>query len=219
MGILIKESQLKKNKVAFFAFLIMMFAVLAVARAEGAIKFGLKGGVNFANMSGRDIDPGWKGTTRFAAGGFFALKINKLLAIQPEFFYSLKGGRWDSIFYGDQISVKANFAYLDIPFLVKIYIPMSAQSKLQPNFFLGPYAGIRMSAKIRVTTPDGSQEDDMEDPKSLDFGLTAGAGIDFSLGKGKLIFDVRYSLGLSTISKIEEIKNNVFALMAGYSFN
>ena len=56
--------------------------------------------------------------------------------------------------------------------------------------------------------------------KSTDFGLVFGGGVDFGLGKGYFTIDLRYTLGLTTISDFEDedVKNGAFSLMLGYSF-
>ena len=68
---------------------------------------------------------------------------------------------------------------------------------------------------------------DIEDMKGTDFGLIIGGGIDFGLdaaSKRKIMVDLRYILGLTTIHKsvegeeIVDVKNGVFSLMVGFSF-
>ncbi len=206
---------MKKNIVGMIALVILLCALPASVRADGLIRFGIKGGVNFANLVGPDLYPNWKTKIGLAAGGFVSFQINRLLAIQPEFFYSQKGSTWK----GDLFTYKVNLTFVDIPLLVKFFIPVSAQSALRPNVFVGPYAGIKMSAKMTVETAEGSDETDMQDLKKTDLGLVVGGGIDFAVGKGKILLDVRYSFGFSTFSTIEDFKNKVFTVLVGYSFN
>ncbi|MDP2914716.1 MAG: porin family protein [Candidatus Aminicenantes bacterium] len=206
---------MKKNIVGMIALVILLCALPASVRADGLIRFGIKGGVNFANLVGPDLDSNWKTKTGLAAGGFVSFQINRLLAIQPEFFYSQKGSTWKD----PDVTYKVNLTFVDIPLLVKFFIPVSAQSALRPNVFVGPYAGIKMSAKLTMETAEGRDETDFEDLKKTDLGLVVGGGIDFAVGKGKILLDVRYSFGFSSFSNIEDFKNKVFTVLAGYSFN
>ena len=207
---------MKKNIVGMIALVIILCALPASVRADGLIRVGIKGGANFANLVGPDLDSNWKTKIGLAAGGFVSFQISRLLAIQPEFFYSQKGSTWK----GDSdVTYKVNLTFVDIPVLVKFFIPISAQSALRPNVFVGPYAGIKMRSKMTVETAEGSDDTDIEDLKKTDLGLVVGGGIDFAVGKGKILLDVRYSFGFSTVSTIEDFKNKVFTVLVGYSFN
>lgn len=60
-------------------------------------------------------------------------------------------------------------------------------------------------------------EDDIEDVKTMDFGLVFGAGINI----GPATIDARYNLGLTTTDDSEDefdVKNSVISIMLGYSF-
>jgi len=96
---------------------------------------------------------------------------------------------------------------------------------VKPCLFAGPVLALKLSGKMKAEYAGESEEEDIEDEdmKSTDFGLVIGAGLDFGLGApgmGKLTVDIRYSLGLSTISTFEgdDVKNGVFSLMVGFSF-
>jgi hypothetical protein len=82
-----------------------------------------------------------------------------------------------------------------------------------------------------ITDPRGkveidglTMEEDLEGVKDTDFGMVLGGGVDIGLGKGKMVFDVRYTLGLTTIIEYElfeeniDLKNNAFSFLLGYSF-
>jgi hypothetical protein len=111
--------------------------------------------------------------------------------------------------------------YLEIPLLVKI-MP-GTKGSVKPYLFAGPAVAIKVSGKVKAEFEGESDEEDLEDVKGTDFGLVVGAGVDFGFGasgKGNLSVDIRYNLGLSTISDFEgdDVKNGVFSLMVGYSF-
>jgi hypothetical protein len=91
---------------------------------------------------------------------------------------------------------------------------------VKPNLFLGPYFAINVNAKYRIETDVTSEEWDFDEfVKDTDLGIVVGVGVDFSLKKGKIVFDGRYTLGLTTTSEERwDQKNKVVSFMLGYSF-
>jgi hypothetical protein len=193
------------------------------------IKGGLKIGANSAKLYGDDVGEledflgeDWKSRIGFSVGGFITFDINEMFAIQSEVLYTMKGLRWEGEINGaTPLKVWIKLDYLEIPVLVKI-MP-GTQGSIKPYLFAGPAVAIKVSGKVKAEFEGESDEEDLEDVKGTDFGLVIGAGVDFGFGasgKGKMTLDVRYTLGLSTISDFEgeDIKNGVFSLMVGYSF-
>ena len=86
--------------------------------------------------------------------------------------------------------------------------------------FAGPAIGILLSAKS-VADP-GEEVDIKDDAKSTDIGFLAGAGVEYKMESGSVLFDVRYEVGLTTIDKGDgeaaDIKNSAISFMAGYGF-
>ena len=196
------------KRFALIMFLVMAFSVSA--SAEGMI-FGAKGGLNLAKVYGDDVDE-----SDFLYGGiggaFFCYMVNDMFAVQPELLFAMKGG--DQVTSGDETG-KTKLNYIEIPVLLRLHIP--TEGSLTPAVFAGPSIGFLMSAKFE-------DEDIKDDLKSTDFGLVVGAGLDHMLGEngGFITFDVRYSMGLSTVVDIEgvdeqpDVKNMGLAFMVGY---
>jgi len=189
---------------------------------------GLKIGMNSADLHGKDIkdveeESGMEFKSKWGLcfGGFVRFNISKMFAIQPEFLYTMKGTKMEETFFGETMKLKMNLSYLEIPVLVKFMIPTSGGIK--PSLFAGPALAIKLSAKTKVEYAGETEEEDIEEMKDTDFGLIIGAGVDFELGflgQGKLTVDLRYNLGLTTISDVEDtdFKNGVVSLIVGYSF-
>jgi hypothetical protein len=210
--------------------LAFMFLLPNSSSAAG-IKGGLKIGVSSAKLYGDDVGDfegllgeGLKSRIGFCAGGFITFNITEMFAIQPEVLYTMKGVRWEGGINGaTPLKIWIKLDYLEIPVLVKIIVPTPGGVK--PFLFAGPVLALKLSSKVKAEYAGDSEEEDIEDEnmKSTDFGLVIGAGVDFGLGipgTGKMTLDVRYSLGLSTISAFEgdDVKNGVFSLMVGFSF-
>lgn len=201
--------------------LIVLFALaLFSISAQAQMQLGLKAGLNLANLSGDDAgSPDSK--TAFAFGGFFAYQFSPMFAIQPEIYYSMKGATDKMTVEGATIDLTYTFDYIEIPLLVKFMIPIQG-SNVKPDIFAGPYLGINTTAKVKGEYQGDSQEEDIEDFKSSEFGLQFGGGVGFPVGNGELGFDVRYIMGLTNIFDVEsdpDIKNSVINFNLFYAFS
>lgn len=227
--------------------LLAAIAVLmpAAASAQSAA-IGFKGGVNFATFGGDDASsffgnfPGGLGfelglsnRTAFVVGGFVTLQLDDYFALQPELLYVSRGTQIDmegSVF-GVPFSEEATFTinYIEIPVLAKLTIPTGTPAI--PFLYAGPSLAIKAGeATFETSSPDSEPEEDFDDDiKSTDFGVALGGGLGLNLGGGMLSFDVRYTLGLSTIVKSQEdeedndddeldLMNRSLSLSLGFSF-
>lgn len=163
--------------------------------------FGIKGGVNFANVYGSDaIDP--KMLTSFHAGIYAQFALSTSFSLQTEALYSRKGYELDD--------VKNRFDYLEVPLLAVYNFTENL------SIHLGPQIGIMMSAK------QDDQEMSLEDMNTFEYGIAAGAEARFSM----LRVGTRYNLGLAELrdkndpgpAVDREIKNGVFQLYLGIGF-
>jgi hypothetical protein len=200
-----------------FTTLLVVMLTIAVSLASARITGGLKAGMNLANIHGDDIEDS-KFKVGFCGGGFVAFGLGKVVVIQPELLYSQKGAKWQEEYIGETGKVTFKFNYLEMPVFIKMIVPV--QGKVKPSFFLGPYFGIMITGPRGELEVDGTTiEEDLEGVKDTDFGVVFGGGLDFVLGKGKIVFDVRYGLGLTTLDEEgADVKNNVFSFLVGYSF-
>ena len=194
---------------------------LSFAEIRGGVKIGL----NSAKLHGDDVEDfedmlgaGFDSKLGFCFGGFVTFSLHEMFAIQPEVLYTMKGAKMEESVMGETLYVWVNLNYLEIPVLAKLQIP--TQGNIKPSIFVGPALGIKVSAKAKAEYAGETEEEDIEDMKSTDLGLVIGGGVDFGLGKGMITVDLRYTLGLATISEWEDedVKNGVFSLMIGYSF-
>jgi len=209
--------------------IVLLFALSSMAWAQGLTGYGLKAGLNMANLGGDDVEDA-KMKMGFAAGGFVTYSINEMFAVQPEVLYTMKGAKWEEDILGETLELTANYTYLEIPVLAKFTIP--TQGNISPNLFVGPALGILMSAKEKVEWAGESDEEDVKDAmKSTDFGLVFGAGVSIGMPHSAITIDGRYTMGLGTIAEEEtyeydgyeetcecDVKNSVISFAVGYSF-
>jgi len=174
------------------------------AFAQAGIGIGIKGGLNFANMAGNINDNnGLKGTfdsrTGYHFGAFTLIKVGKI-GIQPEVLFSKQGSKV-KVNTGD---FDANFSYINIPIIVKLYTVAGI------NLQIGPQFGFLSRAEI--------DNQDMKDSfKNSDVSLALGAGWDLPFG---IKIDARYNLGLTKIEDdavFNNVKNQVIQVAVGYT--
>lgn len=202
-------------------FTLGLLVTISTAYAQG-ITGGLKAGMNIANLHGDDVEGlGFESKMGFCAGGFITFKVANIVAIQPEVLYTQKGNKWEEEFNGETWKVTFNLNYLEIPVLLKVIMPI--QGMIKPHLFAGPYFAYNLTAKVKEEYNGQSDEEDIDEYfKDTDFGTVFGGGIDFGLPVGKIVFDARYSLGLTSIDEPDDgtadVKNDAFSFMLGYAF-
>jgi len=207
--------------------IITIFAIVAVFTLSSAsvsaqgVTGGLKAGMNIANIHGDNVEDVWDSKIGICAGGFITCSLSDLFAIQPELLFTMKGSKAEGEVEGEPAKLTMKLNYLEIPVLAKLLIP--TPGTVRPSLFVGPSLAIKLTGKGKVEYAGESEEADIEDVKSTDFGLVFGGGVDFALGQGKLTVDARYTLGLTTTREPEDgeevdVKNGVISIMVGYSF-
>lgn len=175
--------------------LLLVCAVAITTLTQAQTRFGFKGGVNLANVTG-DME-GTKMKISFHAGAIAKISVSDIFSIQPELVYSNQGAKIE------ELDATLNLGYLNLPIL--------AQANIS-GFVLetGPQFGYLMSAKVKA---DGQSGDIKDDLNAIDLGWAVGVGYQMS-GSG-LGISARYNIGLSSINKTDtegKAKNSVIQL-------
>ena len=193
---------------------LILFAALAIfviANSNAQVNFGAKAGVNFADITGDDLDS-FTGRTAFHIGFVAEIMITETFAFQPEIMYSAQGSDYEESFEGETFTGEAPIDYINVPLMAKLYVGEGGFS-----VEAGPQVGFLMSAKFKE---DGEEVDIKDDLKSTDFGVNLGLGYKMESG---LNFGARYNLGLSNANDSDiddgaEYKNSVIQVSVGYFF-
>lgn len=198
--------------VAAFLFLLLSPSVL-----KADVQFGLRVGGNSAKLTGddlKDIEATVKSKVGFVGGVFLAFNLGKMITIEPEILYTMKGGTVEDT--AGEYSEKIYGDYLEIPLLIKVKIPLPG---IKPVVFAGPAVGFKLREKYELNGEELPLEEKIL--KNNDYGAIFGAGLD--IGRHFMI-DVRYSLGLQKIiTAVEEgtspdVKNGVWSATIGIAF-
>jgi hypothetical protein len=186
------------------------------AAKDSAFSWGLKAGVNFANvLLAPDVPPGSSksGRTGFLGGAFAEARLSDTFSIQLEAFYTQKG------FEITSAAGKATFRidYLELPLTAKATF---GSGPLRPYLFAGPNVGFRLSANAET----GSGSVDFQDAtRTTDLALDLGAGVLYRLNPGTaLVLEGRYSVGFVNIFNTGPAGGTVntrdLKILAGVSF-
>jgi hypothetical protein len=223
-----------KTKAIAFTSALLIGGLIAQAQSTststatmGKTTFGIRAGVNFQNINGKDADDDDldnKLKTGFHAGVTADIPIAPEFYVQPGILFSLKGAKVD-----DAADTKINISYLEVP-VNFLYKPVLGTGNLLLGF--GPYAAFAVGGKIKNDNVDVDLKFDNEvNPaspdayrtlKRFDFGANFLAGYQFS---NHLSAQLNAQLGLVNINPKyttgdtdAKAKNTGFGVSLGYSF-
>lgn len=132
----IKNKKMKKT-LLIIGFLI--FTINAI-KAQNKVNFGVKGGINFTNMTTQNSGDK-SGKTGIHIGLLAEFQLNDKVSIQPEILYSTQGAKTlifvllyptSDVFQSNIANYKFN--YIQIPVLAKIYLIKNLSLEIGPSF-------------------------------------------------------------------------------------
>ncbi|QCK16542.1 porin family protein [Mangrovivirga cuniculi] len=162
------------------------------------VSYGLKTGLNIANVIGGDADR--NNLFTFHAGGFVEFGVNEKFSIQQEILFSRQGSEIDN-------SQEVRLDYLAFPILAKYYLTDYISIEA------GPQISFLVEDKV-VYNENGYPPSEL-DANSFDLGLNIGFGYNIS---SRLLAQMRYNYGITTISENPDSNNSVFQISVGYKF-
>lgn len=205
--------------------------------STGGTTFGLRGGVNFQNINGKD-ENGDKLKNDILTG--FNIGLNAEIPVgvdfyfQPGLLYSLKGAKSEDDILGQSFNTTLKISYLEIP-LNFLYKPLLGTGHLLLGF--GPYVafgvggeatydggGSSLTEKVKFKkTVSSSDPNDVVYIRPMDAGANLLAGYEFS---NRFSFQLNTQLGLAKINPEYEgvsndessVKNTGFGISLGYRF-
>ena len=199
----------------------ILFALAFNVNAQ-ELKYGLKAGINLANLTGVDE---FDSETKFGyhAGGFLHIGLAEKFGLQPEILFSTQGTEFTVEDLSGSQDFKFNLTYINVPIMAKFY-PI-------PGFSIqaGPQFGLLLGADFESEISGVTAELDVKDGvNNLDLSAAFGLGYEIN----KLNVGARYTLGLNDIQgdaisidgtspaeKLPDFKNGVFQVYVGYAFN
>ena len=174
------------------------------------VSFGVKGGVNFATITGDDFDSP-DSRTSFHVGLLAEFPLSEMFSIQAEALYSGQGFETDidgGILGGDG-KIEYQLDYINVPVLAKVYVVEGLSLEVGPQF------SFKVNEEIDTDPNDDPGDYDLDEAESFDFGLAGGLTFQTNMG---LFASARYTVGLTDIIPDRDVKNSVFQLGIGYKF-
>lgn len=156
-----------------------------------------------------------------------SFSLSDKFQIQPELFYSVRGGDAGEEYLFESVIYKIKMTYLEIPLLFKYRIPVISNLKLV--LYLGPYAALRLKAQKHTEIWGEKEDSDLPNVKNYDYGIVLGIGTEFKLRSGSLILELRSNWGLADILTMpagyirlyeekDSIRNFAVVFITGYQF-
>lgn len=208
---------MKRKGLLLMALFLGAVSIAPASLAAQDVMLGVKGGINIADVDVEGDEEFESDTRTGIVGGVFAqLGLGDVFAIRPEGLYSQKG--FSQTEGTEELTLKAD--YIEVPVLLAARL---TQGSVRPVLFAGPVIGFEASCKIESSAVEESVDcaDAEVETESTDFGATFGAGVELDAGGVVVLFDGRYTLGLSDVDATDsdEAKNRAWSFMAGIGFH
>ena len=215
-----------KNLAKCFA---LVFVSLICLQVSAQSSFRIQAGINLANVLEKDDDgtysDEYKMNLGFHAGFGVDISLSDIISLEPGLLLETKGFKIKDSYAGIDYVAKLNLFYLDVPIMLKGAYDFGNGFKIYGA--AGPYIGVglfgNMVAKVdddkeTETVEWGSDWEDGDMLKRLDYGLGFGAGVEIN----KLLLGISYDLGLANVSAYTENgtkgKHRVLKFTVGIAF-
>lgn len=197
-------------------FLLLAVVVLGFSTSVNAQEywnFGIKGGVNFTNMSSDGFEK-TNSRTGFHLGLLAEIPVSDRFSIQPEALYSTQGTEATRMFAGESVTGEYQLDYVQVPLIAKFYLIDGLALEAGPSFnFL-----VQEEYDFESNVVDF--ESDTEMASTFELGGALGASYKFNNG---FFLNGRYVLGFTDTFDSdnfddEATKNNGIQLGVGFQF-
>jgi len=189
--------------------LLISLAILTLtitARSQEKIQIGIKGGINFTNMTS-DILINKEYKIGFHVGVLSEIPFGDKFSLQPEILYSTYGSKGKEIMLGGSpVTTEYELNYIQIPILAKFYFYKGFSLEIGPSFnFLG---NINKTRESNTITDIGEK-----------FEFSGILGISYKSSSG-FIENFRYTNSLTNAldKNYSKTKNHGFLIGIGYLF-
>ena len=192
--------------------LIILFILFTSIYGIAQVDFGIRGGITTAKLYTNLSDYNSESILGYQAGAFVRIFLGKHPFLQPECYFTQKGGNLLNSDVKNEWEVKLNS--IDVPVLIGLkFLDLKV---VKFTVYGGPVVSF-ISKKTVKYYEDGIQvipPDPEENIKDTSWGLQAGASIDVLF----LTVDIRHEWGLSDLIKNSdtELKSGVWLIGLGF---
>jgi len=207
------------KQIKFFllcSLLLSLSPFLHAQMSEGKTRFGLKLGVNGANLYDDSQAEDKKSRIGYTGGIFVKVPLGShKLSLRPELLFTTKGAQFD---IANGIHKDIKLSYVELPLSLELNLAFI-------NLHAGLHAGLLADSEGRFKDAQGNPitafKLDKEDLQQFDYGWHIGAGLDL----GNIGIHLRVARGLQNIEKdgsiqdlLGNLKNSSWALTGSFAF-
>ena len=196
-------------KKTFLLLAIVIIGVSNSSQAQEYWNFGVKGGVNFTNMTSDGFEDN-NSRTGFHLGVLAEIPVSDRFSVQPEVLYSTQGTEDETGSFTNEYKLD----YIQLPVLAKFYLIDGLALEAGPSF------NFLVNEEYDFESNSLDFETDSELASTFEFGGALGASYKFNNG---FFLNGRYVLGFTDAFDSDNfdddaIKNNGFQLGVGFQF-
>ena len=195
---------MRKNKTLHVIAAVCFAFTAQIASAQTPFHFGVKGGLNFSELSTSYKDYDSKNSTGFSAGIMTRIDIKKAY-IQAELLYAEKNLKMNSL---SEVNIKPKMKNLEVP------VVLGYKFVNLPMFNVRGFAGGVYSKTIGDNFNNKDVKEVFNDFDKSNIGYRVGFGADIA----KFTVDFSYDGGLNNISNDFKSKPNTWLVTIGYFF-
>lgn len=223
--------------VSLFISSSIMLQAQSTTSKSGRTSFGIRAGVNFTNINGKDINDNKLENdmlTSFHVGVNAEIPLAPQFYFQPGLLFTQKGAKNTFPFTNETVTSTISLSYLELP-LNLLFKPLLGTGHLLLGF--GPYLAMGIGGKYSLDINGNEVNEDVKfqnsvganDPKNVVYIKPVDAGANLLFGyefSNKLSLQLNAQLGLTKINPDYDgfsndnrsSKNTGFGLSAGYRF-
>ncbi len=179
-----------------------LFFILWTLAAAGALHggpFTVKAGLSRASLVSGYAD---KSVTGWQLSVSYEAPLSRAISLAPELAIVRRGSAGALPDFGTDIANRITIDCLEAPLLLRWRLGKTAAA-VRPLLYAGGYAAYALAMKSEIEAAGRTWSEDIAaDSRRLDFGLLAGAGIEFPLLGRTFVFEGRWHKGLSRLNRI-----------------
>lgn len=200
-----------KKLIVLTVIAIFAFGTSFAQADSDLVQIGVRGGANFATVTGDDFDDP-DSRTNFYAGFVAEVPYSERFSLQGEVYYSGQG--FDIKDNGDGLfdtsdDVEYQLDYIQIPLMAKVYLIKGL------NVHAGPQIGFKVNEEIDYNGGQADISDDLSQTNDVDFSIVAGAEYKFNSG---FFVQARYNYGFTEVVEDYDVHNSYFQAGVGLMF-
>jgi hypothetical protein len=179
--------------------LLFILWPLAAVSVLHAGPFAVKAGLSRTSLVAGYAD---KPLTGFQLSVSYEAPLSRAISLAPELAFVRRGSAEALPNFGTNIANRVTSDCLEAPLLLRWRIGKTT-AVVRPLLCGGGYVAyvLKMKSEIKAAGQTWA-EDITADSRRLDFGLLAGAGLEFPLLRRTFIFELRFHKGLNRLNRI-----------------